>query len=286
MEHLNLTLRLRHLITVLAALLVMAVGGVVAAQPALADEIGPAPTAATITGDGSFAVTSAAITGSTSFGGGRVYYPTTAGTYPVVAISPGFTETWSGVQWLGTRLASWGFVVVGINTSSGLDFPSARATQLLAALNWAVGSAPSAVTSRADGTRRGVAGYSMGGGATVEALANDTSGAVKAGVALAPWQTDTTWPSVTEPVFIVGGQNDAVAPPASHAIPIYNSLAGPKTYVELAGADHNWPQSNNPTASRALVSWFKRWLNGDTRFTPYTCGFSGSAVSAFRTTAC
>jgi dienelactone hydrolase len=286
MEQPVLAVRIRRLAASLTLLLVTAVGSLTVASPALADEIGSAPTAATITGNGSFAVTSATISGQSGFGGGTVYYPTTAGTYPVVAVMPGFLELWSAIQWMGPRLASWGFVVVGINPNSVFDFPSARATQQLAALNWAVGSAPSAVKSRADGSRRGVAGYSMGGGGTVEALADDTSGLVKAGVAFAPWQTDTTWPSVTEPVFIVGGQNDTVAPPASHAIPIYNSLAGPKTYVELAGQDHDWPQSDNPTGSRALVSWFKRYLNGDTRFTPYTCGFSGSAISAFQSNAC
>jgi dienelactone hydrolase len=278
-----LVLRLRAAVAALV-LLVALVAGV--ATPAYADEIGQAPTAANISGNGSFAVTSATITNASGFGGGTVYYPSTAGSYPVVAIAPGWTETWSAVSWLGPRLASWGFVVVGINTNSTLDFPSARADQLRAALNWSVGSAPSAVTSRADGTRRGVAGYSMGGGGTVEALSDDTTGNVKAGVALAPWHTDTTWPSVTEPVFVLGGQNDTVASPASYSTPIYNSLAGPKSYIVVAGASHSFPQSDNATTSRALVSWFKRWLNEDTRFTPFTCGFTGSAIYSFASNAC
>jgi len=142
------------------------------------------------------------------------------------------------------------------------------------------------VRSKVDGSRRGVAGHSMGGGGTLEALKADTSGLVKAGVPLAPWNTDKTWQNVTEPVFIVGGQSDTVAPVAQHSIPFYNSLGGPKGYVELTGASHFFPQSANPTASRALVSWFKRWLNQDTRFTPFTCGFTGSAVSDFRSNAC
>ena len=87
-------------------------------------------------------------------------------------------------------------------------------------------------------------------------------------------------------VLIVGGQSDTVAPVNQHSIPFYNSLGGPKGYVELAGASHFFPQSANPTASRALVSWFKRWLNQDARFTPFTCGFTGSAVSNFRSNAC
>ncbi|MGI5241070.1 alpha/beta hydrolase family protein [Dactylosporangium sp. CA-139066] len=272
-----------------AALILALMGGgvAVATTPAIADEIGQAPTASNITGDGSFAVTSAGIASTvTGFGGGRVYYPTATGRYPVVAVSPGFTATWSSLAWIGPRLASWGFVVVGIETNSVYDQPASRGNQLLAALNWAVNTAPTAVRSRADGSRRGVAGHSMGGGGTLEALAADTTGLVKAGVPLAPWDSDKTWNNVSEPVLIVGGQSDTVAPVASHSIPFYNTLAGPKTYVELTGQSHFFPQTTNATASRAMVSWFKRWLNQDARFTPYTCGFTGTAVSDFRSNAC
>jgi dienelactone hydrolase len=270
----------------LAISLALVSSGIAVATPASADQIGQAPTTANITGNGNLAVSSSTVTGHSGFGGGTVYYPTATGVYPVVAIVPGFLNTWSNVQWLGPRLSSWGFVVVGINTNSVFDIPGSRGDQLLAALNWAVNSASTEVRSRADGTRRGVAGYSMGGGGTLEALAKDTSGAVKVGVTLAPWHTDKTWEQVTEPVLTVGGQNDTIAPPASHSIPIYNTLAGRKSYLELAGANHLFPWSNNATASRALVSWFKRWLNDDTRFTPFTCGFTGSAVSAFSSNAC
>jgi alpha-beta hydrolase superfamily lysophospholipase len=279
---------LRTILLRLAVVLTLMGGGVAAvATPALADEIGQAPTAANITGNGSFATTSTSISSLVSgFGGGRVYYPTATGTYPVIAVSPGFTATWSSLSWIGPRLSSWGFVVVGIETNSLYDQPASRGNQLLAALNWAVNSSPTAVRSRVDGSRRGVAGHSMGGGGTLEALAADTTGRVKAGVPLAPWNSDKTWGNVSEPVLIVGGQSDSIASVATHSEPFYNSLAGPKTYVELAGASHFFPQSSNATTSRALVSWFKRWLNQDSRFTPYTCGFSGLAVSEFRSNAC
>ena len=279
---------MRTILLRLAVVLTLMGGGVAAvATPALADEIGQAPTAANITGNGSFATTSDSISSLVSgFGGGRVYYPTATGRYPVIAVSPGFTATWSSLSWIGPRLSSWGFVVVGIETNTLLDQPDSRGNQLLAALNWAVNSSPTAVRSRVDGSRRGVAGHSMGGGGTLEALAADTSGLVKAGVPLAPWNTDKTWNNVNEPVLIVGGQSDSIAPVATHSVPFYTTLGGPKTYVELTGASHFFPQTTNATTSRALVSWFKRWLNQDSRFTPYTCGFGGLAVSDFRSTAC
>ena len=54
------------------------------------------------------------------FGGGVIYYPTSTseGTFGAVAISPGFTATWSSINWLGPRIASHGFVVIGIETNS------------------------------------------------------------------------------------------------------------------------------------------------------------------------
>ncbi|MGA3562282.1 alpha/beta hydrolase family protein [Melissospora conviva] len=270
-----------------AALAVALTSTGVAIAPAHADEIGQAPTSSNITGNGSFSVSSDRISSLVSgFGGGTVYYPTTTGRYPVVAISPGFTASWSSISWLGPRLASWGFVVVGIETNSRLDQPASRGQQLIAALNWAVNSAPTAVRSRVDGSNRGVAGHSMGGGGTLEALAADTTGNVKAGVPLAPWNTDKTWNNVNEPVLIVGGESDSVASVSSHSIPFYNSLAGPKSYVELDNASHFFPQTTDATTSRAMVSWFKRYLNNDQRFTPFTCGFGGTAVSDFRTNAC
>jgi predicted dienelactone hydrolase len=274
-------------VATLVGSLALFAGSVVAASPAAADEIGQAPTASNITGNGSFAVSSSGISSLVSgFGGGTVYYPTATGRYPVVAISPGFTARWSSISWIGPRLASWGFVVVGIETNSLYDQPASRGSQLLAALNWAVNSSSTTIRSRIDGNNRGVAGHSMGGGGTLEALSADSTGLVKAGVPIAPWNSDKTWGEVREPVLIVGGESDTIASVGSHSIPFYNSLGGSKTYVELNNASHFFPQSTEPNTSRALVSWFKRWLSNDQRFTPFTCGFSGLAISDFRSNAC
>jgi dienelactone hydrolase len=279
--------RTKRTLATLALTLALTGSGLTVAAPASADEIGQAPTAANITGNGSFTVSSTGITGASGFGGGTVYYPTTAGTYPVVAIVSGFLSSWSAINWIGPRLSSWGFVVVGIDTTTIFDDPDSRGSQLLAALNWAVGpSSPSAVRARADSSRRGVAGWSMGGGGTLKALSQDTTGTVKAGVPLAPWNNDKSWNEVSEPVLQIGGESDIVAAPRDHALQFYNSLGGPKTYVELNDADHFFPTSQNATVSRALVSWFKRYLNSDTRFTQFTCGFTGSAISSFQTNAC
>ncbi len=280
--------RRARLLASLAGAVVLSAGTLfVSAAPAQADQIGQAPTASNIYGNGSFSVTSSSISSLVNgFGGGRVYYPSATGIYPVIAVSPGYTASWSTIDWIGPRLASWGFVVVGIETNSRYDQPASRGAQLLAALNWAVNEAPSAVRSRVDSNNRGVAGHSMGGGGTLEALSADTTGRVKAGVPIAPWNLDKTWGQVGEPVLIVGGEWDSIASVSTHSIPFYNSLGGSKTYVELNNASHFFPQTDDAMTSRALVSWFKRWLSNDTRFTPFTCGFGGLSISDFRSNAC
>src|SRR5690606_16373952 len=140
------------------------------------------------------------------FGGGRIYYPTgTNETFGVIALSPGFTASWSSISWLGPRLASQGFVVVGIETNTRLDQPYQRGQQLNAALDWAVNSAPAAAKARIDGNRRAVGGHSMGGGGTLEASRARPS--TKAGVPIAPWNTTKGWSDVRVPQAIIGGQS-------------------------------------------------------------------------------
>ncbi|GIJ44952.1 lipase [Virgisporangium aliadipatigenens] len=275
-------------ITTAAVFAALVGGGLVVAPFASADEIGQAPSAQNITGAGNFRTTETRISGQSGFGGGFVYTPNATGRFPVISVSPGFTARWSSIDWMGPRLASWGFVVVGIETNSTTDQPASRGRQLLAALDWAVNDAPSAVRAKVDGSRRGVAGHSMGGGGTLEALKADTTGTVRAGVPVAPWDLDKTWDDVSEAVMIVGGQRDAIAPVSTHSNRFFNTLAGPKALVEIAGGSHFFPQQRNePTTSRAMVSWFKSRLSDDGRFDEFTCGFNAAAgASRFQSNQC
>ena len=191
------------------------------------------------------------------------------GTFGGVAISPGYTARQSSIAWLGTRLASQGFVVFTIDTNTTSDQPSSRGDQLRSALRYLTTS--SAVADRVDPARLAVIGHSMGGGGTLEAAKDDPS--LRAAVALTPWNLDKTWPEVTTPTLIVGSDGDTVAPVASHAEPFYTSLPSSldRAYLELNNATHFTPNSSNTTIAKYGISWLKRFVDNDTRYEQFLC---------------
>lgn len=270
------SLRRQTRATALAAAAALAV----CAAPASAQQTGPDPTSSSLNAtSGPFAVSSVSVVAPTGFGGGTIYYPTTAGQYGVVAISPGFTATESSIAWLGRRMATHGFVVVTINTLTTLDQPASRATQLMAALNHVVNSASSAVRSRVDPNRRAVAGHSMGGGGALIAAENNPS--LKAALPLTPWNLTTNFSDVQVPTLIVGADGDTVAPAAIHARPFYASLSSSvkKAYAELNFATHFTPNTTNTPIGRYGVTWMKRFVDGDTRYSSFLCGAEHNAYA-------
>jgi len=280
--------RLRHLIPALAVLLagVTAVPATAAANPY---ERGPAPTTASVEATrGSYAIATTTVARSavSGFGGGTIYYPTSTadGTFGGVAISPGFTASQSSVAWLGPRLASQGFVVFTIDTTSTLDQPDSRGAQLLAALDYLTGA--SSVRSRVDATRLGVMGHSMGGGGSLAAAR--TRPALQAAIPMTPWHTTKSWTTVRVPTLIIGAESDTTAPVSQHAEPFYTSLtsASDKAYLELNNASHSAPTSANTTVAKHSISWLKRFVDNDTRYDQFLCPgpTPGTLVEEYRNT--
>ena len=237
-----------------------------ASTGAFAVENGPAPTLAAIQKDGPYAVTAQAIKGS-GFGSGTIYVPNAAGQYALVAVCPGFVSPESSITAISKRLATHGFVVVTIATNTLLDFPSSRASQILAALKAAAGTTTGAVAGKIDVSRQVASGWSMGGGGTLEAAAS-TPGLVAA-VAYAPWNTSSTkYKTITVPSLILGGTADVIAPVAQHSQPFYNAIPAttPKMLAVIQGASHFFPNSAGEPQSYTNISWVKRFADGDTRY--------------------
>lgn len=257
-------------------------------------ERGPAPTTASLeAAAGPFAIKSAKIASPSGYGGGTVYYPITPNQYGLVVIAPGFTEKQSVNSWWGERLASHGFVAVTIDTKTTLDQPESRAKQLMAAVTQ-VSSLSKNITApyynRIDTSRAAVMGHSMGGGGSLAAARDNPS--LKAIIPLAPWHTIKDFSGVKVPTMIIACEKDIIAPIDTHATTFYASLTYTldKAYLEMDGAGHfctNTLLSN--AAQRAVegklgVAWLKRFVDEDTRYTPFLLNTNTSpAVSKYTT---
>lgn len=257
-----------------------AIGLSLLALTAHAVQNGPAPTLDALKADGPYAVSSQTVNGN-GFGTGTVYSPNTPGMYAVVAVCPGFVSTQSSMAAISKRLATHGFVVVTINTNTLFDFPSSRATQLLAALKTTTALTTGPVAGKMDTSRQGVSGWSMGGGGTLEA-ASLTPGLVSA-VAYAPWHTSTTKMKTNKvPAAIIGGSSDVVASVSAHSQKFYDAIPAttPKMLPVINGADHFFPTKASEPASYNNISWTKRFADGDTRYSPFLNG-QDAALSSF-----
>jgi dienelactone hydrolase len=254
-------------------------------------QIGPNPTDASLeAAAGPFATASAKIATPSGYGSGTVWYPTQAGSYGIVVVGPGFTESESAISWWGARLASHGFVAVTVGTKSTLDQPESRGKQFMAALKQVISLAPtSAYKGKIDTSKQAVAGHSMGGGGTLAAARDNPT--LKAALPLAPWHTTKDWSTVKVPTLIVACESDIIAPVSSHAQKFYDSLPAttPHAMVELAGQSHFCVNGSTSDANKAVdgkmaVAWLKRFMDGDTRYNQFlTVAKPTTAVSRYLT---
>ncbi|MFT4036488.1 MAG: hypothetical protein QM679_13015 [Patulibacter sp.] len=252
------------------------------------------PTASSLRADaGSYSLSRTVYADSATpgFGAATVFAPsgTSGQTFGVVAFAPGFTETTSSVSWLAQKVASFGFVTIAFNVNNTFtDFPTSRATQLLAALDFVTST--SNERTLADATREAVVGHSMGGGATLEASRQRP--ALKAAVGLEPWNPGISYSDVTVPQLEIGAQWDFIAPVANNAKTFYNSLPSttPKVLAVLSGAGHFASNSPSARVGAATVAWLKRYVDGDTQYAPFICGshtaIKDSELSSFASSSC
>jgi dienelactone hydrolase len=269
----------------------LALSTLAATTAASAVQIGPNPTKASLEASrGPFTVRDFRLTVTQGYGSGTVYYPTNAGAkVGVISIVPGYLSYQNSIEWWGPRLASHGFVVVTIDTSTTLDQPSSRSRQQLRALDdvVALGSDRSSpLYNLIDGTRTGVMGWSMGGGGSLISAQDRPS--IKAAAPQAPWNTTSSFSRVTVPVLIFSCQSDIVAPVASHSNPFYNSMTrNPKQLLEKTLGDHFCVNNANATIGLKGVAWMKRFMDGDTRYTSFACSNPNAlGFSDFKTARC
>lgn len=272
-------MRLRHLVVAALALAAIAV----ASSPAAANPFakGPDPTASFIrTGQGPYKVTAVTVGDSASagFGTGTIWRPTTTTgeKFGMVAMAPGFFETTSATAWLGQKLASNGFVVMAFNTNFLFDQPLDRGRALLRALDHMRVAASTA--KLVDPTRQAVIGHSMGGGGTLEA--SKIRPALKAAVGLTSWNLTTNWSTIKVPNLQIAAADDAIAPAGQHALPFHTSIPAttPKAYLEYGTGGHFITNSYTPKSMATVLSWLKRFVDSDTRYSPFICPTASALV--------
>ena len=223
--------------------------------------------------NGPFTVASKAIPRqlANGFGGGTIHYPTNAGDCGLlggIAVIPGYVSYEASIKWWGPRLASWGFVVITIDTNSIYDDPNSRATQLSAALDHIVSD--STVGAQIDSTRLGAIGWSMGGGGALQ-LATQRSD-VRAIISQTPYH-DKDYGIMDTPALFITCQNDRIASSKKYSSAFYNHAAGPKMKIEIKNGSHFCPsyRFNEILLSKPGIAWMHRYINGDTRFDKFLC---------------
>jgi dienelactone hydrolase len=239
---------------------------VAAAAVGLLSATAGAATVADLSKDGPFAIDSQAVVAN-GFGKGTIYAPKQAGSYTLVAVCPGFVSPESSMTAISKRLATHGFVVVTIGTTTLLDLPSSRASQILAALKAAQGTTTGNVAGKIDSSRLVASGWSMGGGGTLEA-ALKTPG-LKSAVAYAPWDTNATqFKGITVPTLIFGATGDIIAPVKSHSQKFYDAIptTTPKALAVLQGSSHFFPNTAIEPVSYTNIAWNKFFVDGDTSY--------------------
>jgi len=217
---------------------------------------------------------------ASGFGDGTIWYSQAAyndcGRMPGIAVVPGFVSEERSIEWWGERLASWGFVVITINTNTGFDQPISRAGQLSDALDHMIEDRT--VSYMIDSRTLGAVGWSMGGGGSI--YLGNTRREVKAIIPQAPWFASTI--ESDKPALFIGCQLDAIAPVLTHVNTFYNATGGgwfgpqvPKAKIEIRGGSHfcaNSGYGNESLLGKAGIAWMKRFLSNDSRFNQFTCG--------------
>lgn len=205
------------------------------------------------------------------FAGGTLFYPTNGAPgekFSGIIAMPGYTEPQSVMHTVAKRLASHGFVVFSVNATSLRADEQSRAASILAATEWLKNSRE--VRDVLDTTSLGVMGHSMGGGGALRAAEQYD---YKMVIGLHAWSQRKSYPGITEPVLLVGGSIDAVAPNFLHTEPIYRGLtnARHKAYLNRLGGTHWAALVDDPLIMERIVPAAKEMLDEDFRMTPILC---------------
>ncbi|GAB2957027.1 lipase [Micromonospora polyrhachis] len=183
----------------------------------------------------------------------------TAGGWPLVVLSPGFSLSRESLTGLAEELASRGYVVAGVDhpyEARGVEFPDGRVVECLACDLWGPGTAEKVIEGRAldvsflldrltgpkpawrgawaiDRSRIGMVGHSIGGASAAQVLRTDrrvAAGADLDGTLFVPVPAG----ALTKPFLLVGAERPADA----SWLRDWPGLAGWKRWLTVTGTGH------------------------------------------------
>ena len=256
--------------------------------PGDAIQRGPDPTAESTLKNGpyTFERYTTGMRNGPEYAGATIYYPTSADAKPpygAVTVVPGFTAYQSSIAGWGPFLASHGIIAMTIDTNTTSDPPATRARALMDALktiteeNTREGSP---IKGKVDTKRYGVSGWSMGGGGTLIAAKDNPT--LKAAVSFAAWgPTGGTQNKV--PALMFEATADVLAAAMSDGFYSQTPNTTPKMLFEVQGSSHNVansPKTHNNIIGQYGLSWFKVFLEGDTRYMKFLTAMKPSITTA------
>lgn len=206
----------------------------------------------------------------------KLYYPANlSSVVGATTMSAGYTQNLSNVEWLSTRLAQQGYVVLGMTPSNNWGMVSGWITMHKNGISklQQLNSSHAALRGKIDTNKLQISGHSKGGGGSLAAAAQ-LGGSVASVVAMAPYcggeYSMSSLRSMRANTFIQAGGGDTLAT-NSMTREEYGYLPGTisKMYQEYSGMSH-MSFTNGATGSTAntlstdTIAWMKYYLDGDT----------------------
>lgn len=180
---------------------------------------------------------------ATTSGQGATYDGSSA-PYPGITFGHGWITAVTRYQSTLEHLATWGYFVIASESYGGL-FPdhSAFADDLRWCLTYLENqhaNPGSWLYQQVDTANFGASGHSMGGGASI--LATQRDARIRALANMAAAETNPSAiaaiAAVFVPVCLIAGDEDSIAPPASHTTPMYDNAQAPRRLPLLDGGWH------------------------------------------------
>ncbi len=183
----------------------------------------------------------------------EIYYPANTagdnvavanGQFPFLVFGHGFVMGWDSYKWMWDSLVPLGYIIAFPRTEGSMSPSHSEFGKDLRFLNEKIKSENNNSASflyQKVAATSAIMGHSMGGGSSFLAADNYTNFTTLINFAAAVTNPSsiTAASRVTVPVLMFIGENDGVAPPQQHQIPMFDSCASNcKTRITIKGGGH------------------------------------------------